>query len=176
MSRQPPALRRLVAALLPALLLAGCTAPTGGGGGGGGRGSRTAAPAIAEFHVVPLPVALNLDALPGPDGFAVKLFAVGPKEPKSVRIARGSVELQLFDGVLQGGDAAVRPIRTWTLTPDQLKEFEQEAVIGVHYQFTLRWETPTPTGERVPVVGAYRDPEGRVVPSAPAVITVSSGP
>ena len=154
-------------------LVSGC----GTTGGGSRSTSRSSGEGVSEFHVVTFPVALNLDARPGPDGFALKLFAVGPRDPKSVRLPGGTVELSLYDGLVTGGETnPPAPLRSWTFTPAQLKQFEQEAVIGVHYQFTLRWNSPGPTQERVTVMGRYHEPGGRVVAAAPSVVSVSTGP
>ncbi|MFZ4817535.1 MAG: hypothetical protein ACOYLU_02710, partial [Limisphaerales bacterium] len=56
----------------------GCTTGTSRGDvvGAGGANKRPKRPSgILELHLLTMPVALNLDGAPGPDGVAVKLFA-----------------------------------------------------------------------------------------------------
>ncbi|MFM7804646.1 MAG: hypothetical protein ACKPGK_09170 [Verrucomicrobiota bacterium] len=119
-----------------------------------------------------MPVALNLDGAPGPDGVAVKLFAGVANAPKPAPIRSGEIEILLFDGLL-GGDASVmpNPARTWTFTARELKGFETQAMVGTGYQLTLRWGDFRPKSDRVTVVARHPIGQGRYLYSTPGVIS-----
>src|SRR5688572_23413946 len=56
---------------------------------------------ITEINMLAVPVALNLDPLPGPDTVAIKIYAGNLREAKPVPITVGAIELLMFDGILK---------------------------------------------------------------------------
>lgn len=135
-----PVLTALVTLVaIVALGPAGC-ATTGGGSGSTGAGQVRRPSGIQELHLLTMPVALNLDGSPGPDGVAVKLFANVGNATKPAPIRSGEIEILLFDGLLSGGSAALpQPSHAWRFTAAELKGFETQAMVGTGYQLTLRW-------------------------------------
>lgn len=131
---------------------------------------------INELHLLTMPVALNLDASPGDDGIAIKLFAnvAGAIKPNAIR--SGEIEILLFDGLLQQGSAVPAPAFTWLFTSQQLKQFENKSLLGVGYQLILRWDRFKPSSERVTVVARHALGQGRFLYSSPSVIACSSTP
>lgn len=129
---------------------------------------------ITELHLLTMPIALNLDASPGDDGIAIKLFANFAGAIKPVAIRSGEIELLLFDGLLQPGSTVPAPAFTWHFTSQQLKQFENKSLLGVGYQLTLRWDRFKPSSERITVVARYALGQGRFLYSSPSVIACSS--
>src|SRR5688572_893085 len=82
-----------LSALLLVLLLFGCRSASPSSVPAG-------TPAVTELNMLAVPVALNLDGLPGPDTVAVKIYAGNLRESKPVPITSGKVELFMFDGLL----------------------------------------------------------------------------
>ena len=151
------------------LLGLGCGCATTSGGA-----DRTVSD-VVELNLLTLPVALNLDARPGADGVAVKLFALSAGAPKPTPIRAGSVEVLLFDGLLpQDTTTLPEPAHVWRFTAQQLKEWEVRAVIGTGYQLTLRWDRFQPSGERVTVVARHAIGAGRYIYSSPGVISCTA--
>jgi hypothetical protein len=163
-----PWLTALVA--LVALGLAGCS--TTGAGSGSTRSGRAQRPSgIQELHLLTMPVALNLDGSPGPDGVAVKLFANVGNATKPAPIRSGEIEILLFDGLLSGGSAALpQPSHAWRFTAAELKGFETQAMVGTGYQLTLRWGAFRPKNDRVTLIARHPVGEGRYLYSTPGVI------
>lgn len=131
--------------------------------------------AIREIHLVSMPVALNLDAVPGADGFAVKIFASDPKEPKPVAISGGTLDVLLYDGVIAGrpGDK-VEPLRVWSYSSEDLRPYQFRRPIGVGYDFVLAWGENRPAQKKITVVGRYTAPGAAPIYSAPSSIVVVS--
>jgi len=136
--------RAIIAVLLLWLIgLGGCAADGGPAAGFGGG-------AIDSLSVLSFPVAVNLDGVPGTDGFAIKVYAGNLRTAKTREITRGSLEVLLYDGV-KGSDSAP-PLRTWTFTAEQLRQYRIHATIGVGYQLALRWGENRPTQPRFSIV------------------------
>lgn len=115
-----------------------------------------------------MPVALNLDGVPGPDGVAVKLFANVGNATKPAAIRSGEIEIVLFDGLLDGNSNPLpKPAHIWTFTAKELKEFETQAMVGTGYQLTLRWGSFKPKSDRVSVIARHPIGEGRYLYSTP---------
>ena len=129
---------------------------------------------ILELHLLTMPVALNLDGAPGPDGVAVKLFANVGNAAKPAPIRSGEIELLLFDGLLSDNNVPMlKPAHTWTFTAKELKEFETQAMVGTGYQLTLRWGSFKPKNDRVTVIARHPIGDGRYLYSTPGVISCS---
>ncbi|MEY4689980.1 MAG: hypothetical protein RIT19_305 [Verrucomicrobiota bacterium] len=155
-------------------LAAGCRSEDGGNGSASRARGGARASGILELHLLTMPVALNLDGAPGPDGVAVKLFANVGNAAKPAPIRRGEVEILLFDGLLNGNSAPLpKPAHSWTFTAKELKGFETQAMVGTGYQITLRWGGFQPKNDRVTVIARHPIGDGRYLYSTPGVIACS---
>lgn len=165
--KSDPIRRRPAAqALLLGCLLLGACATDGG--------SRSRSGRIDEVHLFGLPVAVNLDPVPGPDGFSIRVYASSTAEPRGVAIRDGSLEVLLFDGAVAPGQAPTgQPLRTWTFTPAQLKRLATENRLGTGYELTLQWSGTPPTRNRVTVFARYIPPAGPAIVSGPSAVTLS---
>jgi hypothetical protein len=154
-------------------LAVGCGTGKSGASGAGGRSSQRSS-GILELHLLTMPVALNLDGAPGPDGVAIKLFANVSNGAKPAPIRSGEVEILLFDGLLTGNTTPLpQPAHTWTFTAKELKSYETHALVGTGYQLTLRWSSFKPKNDRVTVIARHPIGGGRYLYSTPGVIACS---
>jgi len=120
-----------------------------------------------------MPMAINLDSRPGPDGFAIKIYGGNRTQPKPIAIEDGALEILMYDGVLTAEKAAAaKPLRVWTFNSDQLRRFMVKSSIGVGYNLTLRWEENRPTQSRVTLVARYSPPKAEPIVSAPSSLAV----
>jgi hypothetical protein len=127
---------------------------------------------ILELNLITGPIALNLDDLPGPDGFSVKVYAGNPSNPRPVPIGSGQLEVLIFDGTFFGKTNVPPALRTWTFTASELKEREFRAGIGIGYDFVLAWGSARPTRRLASVAARYTAPDGRVITSRPSSVAV----
>jgi hypothetical protein len=126
---------------------------------------------IVQLHLINVPVALDLDNLPGADGVSVKVYATARGNPKPVPIREGTLELLLFDGPFRRQFEPPPVLKQFTFSAEQLREAEFTAKIGTGYQFALRWGTNLPT-QRVMSVGARYTLAGAQILSRPSSVTV----
>ena len=130
---------------------------------------------ITEINLLAIPVALNFDDKPGPDGFVIKVFANSRKRPKTQPIESGTIDVLMFDGVPGGPDSAsLQPLRIWSYSAQELKSFEVHGSIGTGYQLAPRWGDAKPTGNSISVVVRYTARSGASIASAPSVISVAN--
>jgi len=143
--------RQLLIALLA--ILAGCGSP-----GGAGRGSREA---VGDIHLFGVPVALNLDGNPGPDGLGVRVYASAPGVARGVAIRQGTLEILMFDGAVDVAQLrTTTPVKIWRFDATNLRPFAAETSLGLGYQLALKWEKSPPRGPAATVVARYRSPAG----------------
>ena len=152
------------AAVAFALLLLGCASD----------GRMTSHGLITELNMLAVPVALNLDGLPGPDTVAVKIYAGNLREAKPVPITSGSLELMLFDGLLKKSTSAPAPLHTWTFPARQLKRYEFKASIGTGYELTASWTTNKPRAAKITLISRYLPDSGTPIYSSPSTISVTA--
>jgi hypothetical protein len=157
-------------ALLSLLLLAwaiftGCATP-----------KQTAATGpIDELHLMAMPVALELDAEPGADSFAIKVYATNRALPRPLMITTGTVEVLMFDGVIQSGALTkTEPLRVWSFPAADLAQYAFKSSFGPGYQFQLGWGKDRPRQPRITVTARYLAPDRPVIYAAPSSIMVSS--
>lgn len=135
--------------------------------GGGG-------PAIDEINLLAVPVALNLDGIPGLDGFVIKIYASNRERPKPVPIEAGSVEVLMYNGIPGVTEnASQKPQRTWTYKASELKQFEINTSIGTGYQVAPIWGAEKPAGNKISVIVRYIPSQGKTITSAPSIISVA---
>ena len=161
----------LAAALTGSLLccLSGCsssrTAPL-----------RTQSPpaAIERLNMICRAVTVDFDTIPGPDGIGVTLYASNREAPKTVKIAAGTVQILLFDGILKDSEiASTPPLWVWTFTAEDLKRLSFSGSIGICYPLRLRWGDARPTQNRMTVVARYTPPTGPVLQTQPSIISMT---
>jgi hypothetical protein len=143
------------------LLLTGCAA-----------GRPGSANTINELHLFGLPTTLHLDHKPEPDGFAVRIYASNHLHAKGIPIKQGSLEILMFDGVVNAQTNSLpKPRRVWNFDPDQLKAYSGTSKIGLGYRFALRWDNAAPTRDRITILARYQSPRGPIS-SAPSAISL----
>lgn len=147
-----------------ALILA-CAAGCASGGarlGGGGQPQ--------EIHLYGVPVTLNLDGVPGPDGFSVRVYASRSDRAKGIKVASGAIEILMFDGVTRELNET-NVMKSWRFSPTELPAHEMETSLGHGYRFVLRWEDKKPARENITVLARYLPKSGPAVYSAPSSIS-----
>jgi hypothetical protein len=128
---------------------------------------------IDELNLLAMPVGVNLDNLPGADGFAIKVYAASRTHPKPVRISSGTLEVLMYDGVVAGSDMLAKtPLRVWSFQPGELASHETTTSIGVGYNFTQAWETTRPASNRITVTARHISTAGKILYAAPSSISV----
>lgn len=153
---------RFACSLIAALCLAAC------GTMSGGRGDN-----VDEVHLFGLPVTLNLDGIPGPDGFAVRVFVTKGGGAKGSTIENGNLEVLMFDGVIGPDEIAVKePKQIWKFTARQLAPLREQTSLGNGYRFTLRWSQP-PTRGHITVVARYVGAKRQPIYSSPSTIAAT---
>ena len=140
------------------------------------KGSRTSGPAasaggIEEINLLAIPVGVNLDDVPGLDGFVIKIYASAPKRPKTVAIEDGTIDVLMFDGI--SGLSTAEPRATWSYSAQELERFEIQTSIGTGYQLAPLWGDRKPAESKIAVVVRYTPSEGTAIVSAPSIISVA---
>lgn len=130
---------------------------------------------IDELHLFTVPVALNLDREPGADGFEIKVYASAAERAKGVPISKGTLEVVMYDGVVNASDlAAAKALHTWTYTAAQLKPFASTASLGVGYRMAIRWGKDSPKRSSITIVVRHLLPNRETISSSPSVIAVEA--
>lgn len=127
---------------------------------------------ITQIHLLTGPTALDFDRVPGPDGFAVRVYATSPKTPSTVLISRGRLEVLMYDG-LHTTNAATQPRQVWAFSAEELKQFEVHSPIGVAYDLTLLWGQAAPTQPWVTLQARYLPPAGPALYSGSSAVSVA---
>jgi hypothetical protein len=154
-------MKKFVCSLLATLLVAGCATLSSGGN-------------VDEVHLFGLPVTVNLDGVPGADGFAVRVYATKNGGSKGADLDSGVLEVLMFDGVVSGDElTTTQPAQSWNFGPKQLGHFKEKTSLGTGYRFALRWRKP-PTRGHITVVARYVSPKGEYVYSSPSTISSAS--
>lgn len=140
----------------------------------GGVGAKRGEPAVESLHVLSVPVAVDFDGVPGPDGFALTLFAKGPKSAKGVPLPEGRLELLMYDGLFsEEKSSSSEPLRVWRYTRSDLKLHSGKSAVGTGYRFTLRWENARPTQRQITLLARFTPEGGRMIKSAPSAVAVT---
>ena len=119
-----------------------------------------------------VPVALNLDQKPGPDGFSVKVYANDATHPKPVPLKEGRLEILMFDGSFYGKTEVPPPLKTWSYSAEELRAHRFDAGIGTGYEFVMAWGQSVPHQRMITVAARYTSDDQRVVTSRPSSVTV----
>ena len=129
---------------------------------------------IEALHVFALPVALNLDSSPGPDGFGVTVYASAETPAKGLPITAGQLEILMFDGALSAKRTIkAAPRQSWAFTATDLKEHMVKTSLGTGYRFTPRWTNAPPQNSRITIVVQYAPVRGALLQSEPTTIPLT---
>lgn len=123
-----------------------------------------------EIHLYGVPASLNLDGVPGPDGFSVRIYASRSDRAKGLVVNSGAIEILMFDGVTREF-SETNVLKNWRFTPKELPAHEMQTSLGHGYQFVLRWEDKKPARENITVLARYLPKSGPPVYSAPSSIS-----
>lgn len=160
-----------VTGLVLSLVLVGCTS---GDPSPSRPVARPGVDRIEELHLFGLPVGLELDGRPGADGIGVRLYASAAGTARGLAIRRGTLDVLMFEGAMDGGMLqSTPPHEVWSFPASGLPSMASRTSLGVGYQLALRWRQAPPRSPVVTVVARYLSPEGTVLYSAPDVITMS---
>ena len=150
-----------------ALLGAGCASTPGFRGGGRGD--------VGEVHLFGVPVALNLDSRPGPDGIGVRIYLTAAGRAQGIEMHQGRLEILMFDGALSDEAlGASKPRKTWIYSPQQLAPAVGSSALGTGYQLALNWGQDRPRSGAVTVVARYLPPSGPPLVSTSSSIAVGN--
>ncbi len=129
---------------------------------------------IEQIHLISGPTALDLDNVPGPDGFGIRIYASNSKTPATVIIAHGTLEILMFDGLVKDANyAAVKPLRVWTFPAADLKKYAVKSSVGTAYDLTLVWDGTKPTQPRITIVARFTPQKGPPIYSGPSSISAA---
>ena len=116
------------------------------------------------------PVAANLDGVPGPDGFQVKVYLY--QKDKAIP-GKGTLEIMMFDGTVPPGDLSLTsPKKSWVFSPSELKPFLAISYGLAHYQLALPWENDKPSAKTVTILARYKERNGNEITSLPVVVPI----
>ncbi len=154
---------------LAALTTAGCA-----GASGRFRSSGSAPPVFDRIDRLSLMAAVLSDATgsPGADGVSVRLTMYKTDKGRLLTgSADGNVEFLVYEGsVGQSHLAAAVPFHTWTVAPEQMRQFRARSYGLWCYELSLRWPPPGPSGVVVTIIARYRAPNGTYVYSEPVAV------
>jgi hypothetical protein len=127
--------------------------------------------AIQEINLLAIPVALNFDDKPGPDGFVIKIYAGNRNRAKPFPIESGKIEVLMYDGIPGVTEnASLKPRRVWTYTAEELRQSQIQSSIGTGYQLAPLWGDAKPIQDKIAVVVRYTPVNGPPLSSAPSII------
>lgn len=149
---------RLTICLLGAVLATGCEGP----------------PRVSHIDHIDLwtpQVTANLDRQPGSDGVQALVFLYDEQggKPRTV-LADGNLEVMLYEGSARRINPLDTPLRTWTYSPEQLKQLAAKRSGLWCYPLMLTWGDAPPKQPIVSLLVRYVGRDGRVVYSRPVVL------
>lgn len=157
----------LAATLWIAVLGLGCS--TARDGRSGGRGE------VGELHLFGVPVAIDLDSRPGPDGIGVRIYFTAAGRAQGIEMNRGRLEVLMFEGALTDEAlASATPRKVWSYSPTQLAPAIGTSALGTGYQLALNWGADRPRNGAVTVIARYLPPKGSPMVSASSSIAVGN--
>jgi len=160
-----------VLVLLAALVAGGCA------GAHDGPANSVPPPAVGpvdKIDLLPSPTALSWDRRPGPDGVGVRVYFYQLAQPQPVTV-QGTVELLLFEGPAGADEpAGARPSHVWRLKSEDLRPYLTRSIVGWGYVLRLPWGRRVPTSRSISLVVRYTSPDGKVLHSAPAAISMTA--
>lgn len=160
------AMCRCILGFVLALAAAGCSVD-------GFSGSVQTAAEVDALQLMASPTAINTDDDPRPDSFQVRIQFFRVDQPESVLLSGGRVEFAIYDGRQSAAAIArLKPLRTWTYTPEQLAGVRTIVLGGPAYDLMLRFSGDGFESRIVTMVATYRSRSGAVVASAPMLLAI----
>ncbi len=159
-------MRMLMLLVAGVCLLAGCQ---------DGSGFGVASTGINDIYMDSAPAAINMDSIPGPDGFVLQVYLFErPAKPMPVP-AKGTLEFILYEGRVAITEInTTQPYLVWTFNEQYLPRYVRRGRLGMGYSVNLQWGQNIPRAHIVTIVTRYipadDSPE---VYSAPLVMFIS---
>ncbi len=147
-------------------LLAGCQDTNGFG---------VVSSGINDIYLDSAPAAINMDSVPGPDGFVLHVYLFErPAKPMPVP-SKGTLEFILYEGRVAITEiTTTRAYLVWTFNEQYLPRYVKRGRLGMGYSVNLRWGLNLPRGPIVTIVTRYIPTDGSPeIYSAPLVMSIS---
>jgi len=129
---------------------------------------------VDVIYIDALPVAMNWDEKPGPDGLEAQVHFYRMDQPLPVTVS-GTLELLLFEGKVSAAAAqANRPFHTWSFTTRELAGTLRKDLAGWGYAMRLAWGSPAPAAGMVTLIGRYQASGGEWVYSSPVAVATEA--
>jgi len=162
-------------AVVMLLACAGGVVGCGGPVRQGATPDRPPAP-VSQVDVVAaeaVPMAVNWDERPGPDGVRIRVTLFQRAQPRPV-VGSGTLDFLLFPGKVGDVDpATARPAQSWTFACAELRPSLVRSIVGWGYSLSLGWGDRMPDSPTVTVFVRYAAPGGEPVWSKPVTIAIS---
>ena len=158
--------RMLVVLVVGACCLAGCQDSSGFGVKSAG---------INDIYLDSAPAAINMDSIPGPDGFILQVYLF-ERPAKAMPVpAKGTLEFILYEGRMSITEIATRqPYLIWTFNEEYLPRYARRGRLGGGYSVNLQWGPDVPRSNTVTLVTRYIPNDGSPpIYSAPLVMSIS---
>ncbi|KKM71108.1 hypothetical protein LCGC14_1433920 [marine sediment metagenome] len=159
---------------LPAVVLAAALSGCAAGADTLTASAPQAVDEVDDMVVHVVPVALNWDERPGPDGLdvSVYMYLYARKLPVTVK---GTLAFEVYEGGIQGPDlATARPFFTWRFDADALQSYLGRSAAGWGYAIRLGWGPRSPATSSVTLAARYVPGKGRTIYTRP--ITIAARP
>lgn len=133
-------------------------------------------PPLVAVEVFAVPVTLNWDHDPQPDGVELQVYFFAAKPPLAQPVRHGLVTICAYDGQPDKETLATqRPLHRWRLTPATLTEHAHRGMVGVGYDLPLDWGHDVPRQNYVTITVQYRASRNAApIDAAPVSIAVES--
>ncbi len=127
---------------------------------------------VDHITMLSLPVAINFDHIPGPDGLNVQVYLFRVDRAQPVTVNR-TLEFLLFEQRVAKSELAdLEPFGIWSFSGADLARHLSRSIVGWGYAMELRWDHRPPKSRTVTLAVRYRPPQGPDVYSDPIVISV----
>ena len=141
--------------------------------GSGAKSSAKAGQDVDAIELYVLPVVLDWDKVPGPDGVQARVMLFRFSEAPPVRLTQGTLDFLLYEGRLRADDLATATVfHTWSYTPAEIAPSLERNIVGDGYTLRLGWGAHVPTGDFVTLVARYVPLTGAPVRSAPVTLVM----
>lgn len=144
---------------------------------GSAGGMATTGDANARIDAVDLfvlPVAVNWDNVPGPDGVAARIMLYRSSDAQPVAMTRGTLDFLLFEGRLGNTEImAGKPHVSWSYTPGEMVSAVERNIVGIGYTLRLGWGPLAPRTDAITLVARYMPERGSPVFSAPVTMLMN---
>lgn len=117
----------------------------------------------------------NLDRQPGADGVPARIYLYADQGGKPATVlADGTLEVMLYTRPVGSINPLTdKPFRTWSYSPEQLKQLATKRSGLWCYPLMLTWGEDKPTGRVVSILARYVGTGGQVVYSRPVILPLN---